>query len=208
MGARVGILQLGLVAAMVLTACAPSAGSPRSASDPAARSAAPAPQRTLVIAIRAELPSLAAKPLVPFSMALNPPLYIFNAMLDYADEHEVSHPYLAEALPKLETDTWRVFPDGRMETTWHLRPNFALLDVRVRWAIASGIDSFLAVEVLTAGKSLPTYTLTSPRVPYYAEIERVAQKTLSTRGGSSSSWKRWGTSREPMASSPVETART
>jgi peptide/nickel transport system substrate-binding protein len=52
----------------------------------------------------------------------------------------------------------------------------ALLDARVRRAVASGLDSISAVEVLTAGKSLPTNTLTSPRVPYYAEIERVITK--------------------------------
>jgi peptide/nickel transport system substrate-binding protein len=51
-----------------------------------------------------------------------------------------------------------------------------LLDVRVRHAIASGIDSALAVDVLTAGKSVPTYTLTSPRVPYYGEIDKVITK--------------------------------
>jgi peptide/nickel transport system substrate-binding protein len=32
------------------------------------------------------------------------------------------------------------------------------------------------VDILAAGKSLLTHTLTSPRVPYYAEIERVIQK--------------------------------
>jgi peptide/nickel transport system substrate-binding protein len=61
-----------------------------------------------------------------------------------------------------------------------LRPEYAespaLLDVRARRALAFGFDSALAVEVLTAGKSLPTNTLTSPRVPYYGEIERVTQK--------------------------------
>src|SRR5207245_2828594 len=30
-------------------------------------------------------------------------------------------PQLAEALPSTETGTWRVLPDGTMETTWRLR---------------------------------------------------------------------------------------
>ena len=48
--------------------------------------------------------------------------------------------------------------------------------MRVRQAIAYGIDSATAVEVLTAGKGLPTNTLTSPGVPHYAEISKVIQK--------------------------------
>jgi len=69
------------------------------------------------------LPSLAAKPLVGFSGSLDPPVRLFNGMLDYVDENAVPHPYLVEALPKLNTDTWRVFADGRMETVHRLRPN-------------------------------------------------------------------------------------
>jgi peptide/nickel transport system substrate-binding protein len=72
--------------------------------------------------VRGELPSLAAKPLVSFSGSLDPPARLFNATLDYVDEAEQVHPYLAEAVPKLNSDTWRVFPDGRMETTYQLRP--------------------------------------------------------------------------------------
>src|SRR6266540_6186908 len=32
-------------------------------------------------------------------------------------------PRLAEAVPTLENGMWKVFPDGRMETTWRIRPN-------------------------------------------------------------------------------------
>jgi peptide/nickel transport system substrate-binding protein len=47
---------------------------------------------------------------------------MFNATLDIEDAQEVARPYLAEALPQLNTDSWRVLPDGRMETTYRLRP--------------------------------------------------------------------------------------
>jgi len=49
-------------------------------------------------------------------------------MLDYLDENEVPQPYLEEALPQLNTDTWHVFPDGEMETVHHLRPNLTWHD--------------------------------------------------------------------------------
>jgi peptide/nickel transport system substrate-binding protein len=32
-------------------------------------------------------------------------------------------PRLAEAVPSIENGLWKVFPDGRMETTWKIRPN-------------------------------------------------------------------------------------
>jgi peptide/nickel transport system substrate-binding protein len=121
-------LALTLAAAIALLACAPTGGAPRQGSSTDARPEATAPQKTLVVAMRGEPPSVASKPLVPFSMALYPPLFLFNASLDYRDEREVPHPYLAEALPQLNTDTWRVFPDGRMETTYRLRPNLTWHD--------------------------------------------------------------------------------
>src|SRR5436305_14754861 len=49
-------------------------------------------------------------------------------MLDYVDERETPHPYLVEALPQLNTGSWKVFPDGRMETTHRLRPNLTWHD--------------------------------------------------------------------------------
>jgi peptide/nickel transport system substrate-binding protein len=47
---------------------------------------------------------------------------LFNALLNYVDDRETLHPYLAATLPELNTATWTVAPDGRMETTYRLRP--------------------------------------------------------------------------------------
>ncbi len=41
---------------------------------------------------------------------------IFNAFLDLYDDQQRPLPYLAEALPVLNTDSWQVFPGGKMET--------------------------------------------------------------------------------------------
>src|SRR5581483_4055228 len=46
---------------------------------------------------------------------------MFNASMALLDDTATPLPYLAESLPKLDTDDWKVFPDGRMETTFHLR---------------------------------------------------------------------------------------
>ena len=39
------------------------------------------------------------------------------------DEKGVRHPQLAESVPTLENGQWKLFPDGRMETTFRLKEN-------------------------------------------------------------------------------------
>ncbi len=53
---------------------------------------------------------------------------IFNAGLSLVDARGDVRPYVAESLPQLNTDSWRVFPDGRMETTWRLRSGLSWHD--------------------------------------------------------------------------------
>jgi len=81
-----------------------------------------------VIAQRGEPPTLAARPLVTQGSGLLIPDRFFNATLDVFDMNQVPHPQLAEALPELNTDTWKVSPDGRMETRYTLRPNLTWHD--------------------------------------------------------------------------------
>jgi ABC-type transport system substrate-binding protein len=45
-----------------------------------------------------------------------------NADLSVMDDHGTLRPELAEAVPSAENGLWKVFPDGRMETTWKIRP--------------------------------------------------------------------------------------
>ncbi len=53
---------------------------------------------------------------------------LFRAGLTQRDQFRVPQPQLAEALPRLNTDTWKVFPDGQMETGYRLRPNLTWQD--------------------------------------------------------------------------------
>ncbi len=78
--------------------------------------------------MRSELPSIAAKPLRAPGLSVDMAVRLFNAGLDYIDEKETVHPYLAEATPKLNTDSWRVFPDGRMETTYQIKQSLTWHD--------------------------------------------------------------------------------
>lgn len=126
MKSQEGFRILALVAVLGISACAPAGSTPSTSGDGAAPFAAPQP--TLVFIARGEPPSLAARPLVEFSGALATMERVFNAFLDYVDEREHPHPYLAEAIPQLNTDTWKVFPDGRMETTYRLKPGLTWQD--------------------------------------------------------------------------------
>src|SRR4051794_6552409 len=122
-----GQVRLGLVlAAVTLIGC----GQPATPKPGSAPEAQPAPSaKTLVAALKVE----------PATIALRPPqeasgvgLYLsdrmFNATLALLDWRGLPMPYLAESLPQLNTDDWRVLSDGRMETTFHLRPNLVWHD--------------------------------------------------------------------------------
>src|SRR5438552_18446750 len=95
-----------------ISACArPASPATPAASAPAAAPPAAAPiTRTLVIASRNEPPSLASKALRFVAAPRGIGSALFNATLDYLDEHGAAQTYLAESLPQLNTDSWRVFP--------------------------------------------------------------------------------------------------
>src|SRR5438046_665526 len=48
---------------------------------------------------------------------------VINAGLAAIDDRGVMHPRLAESIPSLENGRWKLFDDGRMETTWTIRPD-------------------------------------------------------------------------------------
>src|SRR5439155_17536363 len=48
---------------------------------------------------------------------------IFHAGLTVYDQDSRITPRLAERVPSLENGDWVVLPDGRVDVTWHLRPD-------------------------------------------------------------------------------------
>lgn len=78
--------------------------------------------RTLNLAVLYEPPVLTPKS-VESTGRLADQIRLFNAALAHLDARGTPLPYLAEALPQLNTDTWRVLPGGGMETTHRLLPN-------------------------------------------------------------------------------------
>jgi peptide/nickel transport system substrate-binding protein len=51
-----------------------------------------------------------------------PLIGLLHAGLSNPDELKQQRAQLAEAVPSIENGLWKLFPDGRMETTWKIRP--------------------------------------------------------------------------------------
>jgi peptide/nickel transport system substrate-binding protein len=113
---------LGLVVLLsgFMAGCAGPAGAPFPSG--AAEQQA-GPSKTLVVVGRAEPPSLSSRAFRSLGLTPDLPTRIFNAHLTIRNDAGVPVPYLAQAVPELNTDTWRVNPDGTMETTYRLKPN-------------------------------------------------------------------------------------
>ena len=111
-----------LVPAIVMLAAACSSAAPATPAAPASGAPSAAP-KSLVISIPREPTFIAALTPLPAAQATDFYQRMFNAFFEYNDDRGQSQPYLAEALPTLNTDTWQIFPDGTMETRYHLKPN-------------------------------------------------------------------------------------
>lgn len=84
--------------------------------------------------------------------------------LSVFDNHGVLRPALAEAVPSVENDLWRLSPDGRMETTWRLREG-------TRWHDGLALNSSDLAFTLEVGRDTD---LTGAVDPAYASIAAVS----------------------------------
>src|SRR5689334_13189254 len=105
---------LVVLAALLALGCGPSPQRTGDSSPADARAAVST--RTLSMGIHYEPTDLAPK--IPGSSSPIIVKRLFNATLAAMDGDQTPRPALAESLPQLNTDSWRVFPDGRMETTY------------------------------------------------------------------------------------------
>lgn len=123
---RLPASSVGLLAIVFAVGCAPVIPSRDAKTSDAGP--AQAPQRTMVVSVRAEPKTLSAGFQAGSVATSATPVRLFNAALDFVDNRGEVHPYLAEAVPQLNSNTWRVFPDGRMETRYRLKPNLTWHD--------------------------------------------------------------------------------
>lgn len=86
---------------------------------------------------------------------------LVGAGLTIVDDRGERRGQLAEVFPSLENGLWKLLPDGRMETTWKLRPN-------ARWHDGT---LFTADDVLFTGRVLQDRSLPSFVDPDFNSIE-------------------------------------
>jgi len=122
---RTGLSSFILVATLAIVACGPSSQTAASRADSAGGGlASTVSSRTLNVIMRVEPPTMMDSSVD--RAAVHKPL--FSANLAYWNLQNEPYPVLSESIPQLNTDTWRVFPEGRMETTFRLKGGLAWHD--------------------------------------------------------------------------------
>jgi peptide/nickel transport system substrate-binding protein len=106
---------------LVLAACAPTGPAGPAQRDDASggSSVRSVPQRPIVIAFSTEVDVL--EPSMNGGTGNRDYDALTNSYLAYLDPQQRPMPFLAEELPSVERGTWKVLPDGRMETTYRLK---------------------------------------------------------------------------------------
>jgi peptide/nickel transport system substrate-binding protein len=118
-----------LFALVLAAACAPA---PAPVGNNSPQRAAALAAKTLVFVHGGETPTFAWKELLPTGAATSTrsaeAKLLLNARLIFLNEQGLPQPFLAEAVPDLTAGSWLLLPDGRMETSFHLRPNLTWHD--------------------------------------------------------------------------------
>jgi peptide/nickel transport system substrate-binding protein len=119
-GHQRSLASLAVALVTLLAACAPATSGRGAATNPAAQPQTTAvPQRALVVAMSIE-PALLEPSLLPQNREYSG---LSTAFLTYFTSNQQAMPYLASEIPSVEKGTWSIQPDGRMQTTYTLRPN-------------------------------------------------------------------------------------
>jgi len=165
---RTGPLPL-LGVLLLVAACAPAQrGVP---SPDGTNPATPAEQRTLAIVMRVE----PREGITESASSLNRiSLALFSAYLAERDNHENAYSVLAAAVPQLNTDSWRLLPDGRMDTTFRLRPNLTWHDGQPLTADDLAFGYRVQIAKIEWGLTQP-----SPELALIQEVSAVDPTTLN-----------------------------
>jgi peptide/nickel transport system substrate-binding protein len=153
MKALKGVALTGIVVLVAFSGCAAPGGpgAPRSAGE----GGPPAAPKRINAAIMSSPPSISRENLIAGSSTYQGGDVLEELLtggLTQRDSVSRLRPELAEAVPTVENGLWKVFPDGRMETTWTLRPN-------ARWHDGAPVtsDDFLFTARLAQDRELPVF---------------------------------------------------
>jgi peptide/nickel transport system substrate-binding protein len=159
------VALLGLALWVSSVGCAQSVATREAASQQSFAPASAAPPSRITIATFRELD------FTPYSAT--PGTYelrnMVNPGLSVLDDRGTLRPVLAESVPTLENGLWKVSPDGRMETTWKIRPEAVwhdgtpLTSDDLAFTVQVGRDRATGVFSQTAYSSVDEVTTPDPR---------------------------------------------
>jgi len=159
---RAAISLLALLA--MLTACAPSAPGAPSANQGPGGSASPPVRKTLILAHVQEPPNIEGFSGEAGRGGSGPIKYMVHDYLVHEDDRPAHEPHLAVDVPSTDKGTWRLNPDGSMETTWTLKPN-------IKWHDGT---PFTSADVVFSFGVYKDPELPSPFSPILALMESVS----------------------------------
>ncbi len=111
------------VMALILAACGPASAPPTSEPGPTGQRSL----KRMTAAILGDPRTLRNTVNSAGGSGATPGLEVVEELLDVGlvtlDEKGGLHPRLAEAVPSIDNGLWTLLPDGRMETTWTIRPS-------------------------------------------------------------------------------------
>ena len=177
MQSRTRIGLVGSAIALLLVACAPQRADVAS---PAGQdSASPLPFKRITAIIRGAPASLVQERTQRSGgiRGLDGIQELTHAGFTYLKADGTRAAQLAEAVPTIENGLWKVYPDGRMETTWVIKPG-------ARWHDGMPVtaDDFLFISTVERDRELD--------IPPYAEHELIDGMTAVDSRTITVTWKR------------------
>jgi peptide/nickel transport system substrate-binding protein len=164
------VLCLSLVITVVACAAPPQGDDRTGGTSQPERSASP---KRIVAAMRAAPASLSqtrTNRSVGSVPGLDAVEELVHAGLAHTNEQGVLMPQLAEAVPTLENGLWQVLPDGRMVTTWKLKPG-------VHWHDGAPLTS---ADLLFTAMVEQDKELGIPLYPAYESIDAITAPDPAT----------------------------
>lgn len=182
-GTVLSLARLATVTLAVVTilGCVPSAAPQGQASPDSSRATAP---KRVVVAVLAAEP---AEVWLPGGLGFGPLGEFVTAGMGNIDNRGVYFPELAEEVPSVENGAWKVFPDGRMETTWTLRTGALWHDGKP----ITTDDLLFSIDINQDRDAFPTG---HPGFAFIDTVRAVDSRTITV------TWKRPYTGAEQMFS--------
>lgn len=166
---------VSVVVAVVVSACAGPAPGPGLSSGAREGVERPSELKRIVAAIRGSPASLAQQKTHPTGLTASVPGLdaleeLVHAGMTHRSGQGGLRPQLAEAAPTSANGLWNVFPDGRMETTWRIKPS-------AQWHDGAPLvaEDFLFATTVEQDRALGI-----PRSPAYDQIESIAAPDAAT----------------------------